>query len=237
MAERLEQKLELDAPIDLVWAFLIDPYQMVDCVPGAAIGGKVGAGTYHGTITVKIGLVMASYAVKVAFERVDEARRETEVVGSGQDVKGKGTAEMRMMSRLRAMGDGKTEVTLSSNVHLTGILAQMGRGMIQTVADQMLRQFTTRFKQKLESARAKYAEVVKAHAQNFAKIYPGHLTELQSLSGITIAPDGTNTASSPADVVKYVQAVKQLAGEVSYTSARLSIKNAAQRESLPLPEL
>ncbi len=237
MAEKIEEKFELDAPLDLVWAFLIDPNQIVECLPGAAISGRIDARTYNGTIAIKVGLVTASYAGKVTFERIDPVRRETEIVGVGQDVKGKGSAEMRMMSRLRAVGNGKTEVAVSSDVHLTGIFAQMGRGMIQTVADQMLRQFTVRFKQKLESARARYAEVVKAHAQNFAKIYPGHLAELQSLSGITIAPDGTNTASSPADVVKYVQAVKQIAGEVSYTSARLSMKNTAQRENLPLPEL
>lgn len=237
MAEKLEQKFELDAPVDLVWVFLNDPYQVVDCLPGAAITGKVDARTYHGTITVKVGLVTASYAVNVAFERVDEARKETEIVGFGQDVKGKGSSEMRMMSRLRAIGNGKTEVTLSSEMHLTGILAQMGRGMIQTVADQMLRQFTVHFKRKLELARTKYAEVVTVHAKNFAKIYPEKLAELQSLCGITISADGTNTASSPGDVVKYVRAVKQIAGEVSYTSARLSVKNAAQKENLPLPDL
>jgi hypothetical protein len=128
-------------------------------------------------------------------------------------------------------------VAVTSDVSVTGILAQMGRGMIQTVADQMLRQFTAQFMRKLSLARTKYAEVVKAHAQNFARIYPQQLAELQSLSGVRVAADGTNTASSPTDVVKYAQAVKQIAGDVSYTSARLALKNAAQRENLPLPEL
>lgn len=237
MAEKIEQRFELDAPVDLVWAFLTDPYHVVDCLPGATITNKVDARTYSGTITVKVGLVTAGYAGKVTFERVDHARRETEVAGFGQEVKGKGSAEMRMLSRLRALGSTKTEVTVTSDVSVTGIFAQMGRGMIQNVSDQMLRQFTAQFTQKLARARTKYAEVVKAHAQNFAKTYPGKLAELQSLSGIRVSADGTNTASSLADVAKYVQAVKQIAGDVSYTSAKIALRNAAQKEQVPLPEL
>jgi carbon monoxide dehydrogenase subunit G len=237
MAEKIEQRFELDAPVDLVWVFLTDPYQVVGCLPGAAITNRVDARTYNGTMTVKVGLVTASYTGKVTFERVDPARHETEVFGVGQDVKGKGSAEMRLVSRLRPGAGGKTEVAVGSEVTVTGIFAQMGRGMIQTVADQLLRQFTGKFAQVLSGARSKYAQVVKAHAQNFAKTYPGKLAELQSLSGVNVSPDGTNTASSPAEVLKYIQAVKQLAGDVSYTSARLALRGAAQKENVPLPEL
>ena len=163
-------------------------------------------------------------------------RYETEVVGSGQDAKGKGGASMRMVTRLRPSGR-KTLVSVVSDVHLTGIFAQMGRGIIQSVAQQMVRQFATRFAAKLDQAGPKYAEVVKAHAQAFAKLYPGKLDELQTLTGIRVAADGTNTASSAGDVVRYVQGVRQIAGEVAYTSARLTARGAAQRENVPLPEL
>lgn len=237
VAERIEKKFELDAPEDLVWAFLTDPYQVVGCLPGAAIIGEVDARTYNGTITVKVGLVAAKYTGKVTFERVDHARHETEIVGFGQDVKGKGSAEMRMLSRLRTLGNERTEVTVNSDVHITGIFAQMGRGMIQNVSDQMLRQFTIQLTQKLALARARYAEVVKAHAESFAKAYPGKLPELQSLSGVNVSADGTNTAASPGDVVRYLQAVKQIGGEASYDSAKLTLRNVAQTLNLPLPEL
>ena len=237
MAEKLEQKFELNAPIELVWAFLIDPNQVVTCLPGAAITGKVDERTYNGTMSIKVGPVTASYKGKVTFERVDEARHECEIVGFGQDVKGKGSAEMRMVNRLRSVGGGKTEVVVTSTVNITGIFAQLGRGMIQSVSNEMLQQFTAQFARKLEVARVKYAEVVKAHAQNFARLYTGKLGEIQSLSGISVSADGSNTASSPGDVARYVQAVKQIAGEVSYTSAKILLENAARKENVPLPAL
>lgn len=237
MAEKLEQKFELAAPKELVWAFLTDPYQIVGCLPGANISSKVDERTYSGTMAVKVGPVTASYKGKVTFERIDPTQYECEIVGFGQDVKGKGSAEMRMVNKLQTTAGGKTEVVVTSHVNVTGIFAQMGRGMIQSVSDEMLRQFTTQFARKLEVARAKYAEVVRAHAQNFAKLYAAKLGEIQSLSGVSISPDGTNTASSPSDVAKYVQAIKQIAGEVSYTSAKILLENAAQKENVPLPAL
>jgi len=236
MAEKIEQKFEVDAPIDLVWLFVTDPQHVVSCLPGAAITGKLDARTYAGTVSLKVGLVTAGYKGKATFQRIDAAKHEVEIVGEGQDVKGKGSAEMRMLCRLTAMGPGKTHVAVSSDVNITGLLAQMGRGMIQTVADQMLRQFNSQFAQKLLAAREKYSEIVKTHVVGFLKSF-GKLEELNALSGLQVLPDGSNKASSPADVIKYVEAVKQIGGSVAHTSARIILRGAAQRERIPLPEL
>src|SRR5262245_7033707 len=234
MALDIQESFELNAPIELVWAYMIDPQRVVGCLPGARLTGTTDGRTYTGTITVKVGLVSATYAGTVTFERIDPASRMTEIVGLGQDGKGKGGAEMRMTSRLTEVG-AKTVVVTHSSVNLTGILAQMGRGIIQSVARDMVRQFAARFTQTLDQARTKYAEVVKAHAQSFAKLYPAKLGELEAMTGIKVADDGTNNAASAADVLKYVEAVKRIGGDVAHTSARLTTRNLAQRLDVPLP--
>jgi carbon monoxide dehydrogenase subunit G len=236
MAETIEKKFELDAPIELVWIFVTDPQHVVACLPGAAITGKLDARTYAGTISIKVGLVAAGYTGKATFQRIDAAKHEVEIVGEGRDVKGKGSAEMRMICRLTAIGPEKTHVAVSSDVTITGLLAQMGRGMIQTVSDQMLKQFTSQFAQKLIEARKKYAEIVKTHAVGFLKAFAGKLEELNSLSGLRVTPDGSNSAASPADIMKYVEAVKQIGGGMAYTSARIILRGAAQKERIPFPE-
>ena len=146
---KIEQKISLNAPPDRVWAFLTDPYQVAGCLPGAAITEKVDDRTYLGTITVKVGPVTASYKGKIRFERLDSTQWEAELVGQGQDVKGKGGAEMRMQSRLHPIVGG-TEVTVASQVNISGILAQMGRGMIESVSNQIFQQFAAAMQQKLE---------------------------------------------------------------------------------------
>jgi len=146
----IEQKFSLNAPADQVWALLTDPYQVASCLPGAAIAGKVDDRTYLGTVTVKVGPVSASYKGQIRFERLDFERLEAELVGRGQDIRGKGGAEMRMQSRLHPK-DGGTEVTVTSEVNISGLLAQMGRGMIESVSSQIFQQFAAAMQQRLEA--------------------------------------------------------------------------------------
>ena len=47
---------------------------------------------------------------------------------------------------------GETEVTTVSRVNITGILAQMGRGMVQDVSDQMFQIFSQNMRTELEAA-------------------------------------------------------------------------------------
>ena len=187
-------------------------------------------------MTLKVGPVTATYKGKVRFERVDATAGETELAGQGQETKGKGSAEMKMRCRVQAAG-AATQVAVTTDLAVTGMLAQFGRGMIQEVADRMLQQFTTQMRVVLERAKGKYSELVQAHATQFSKLYPAKLAELQAAVGFGIKADGTNTATSPEDVVRYLDAVKRLAGDVAHTSARLTIRNLAQRENVPMPPL
>src|SRR5207248_2866409 len=66
--------------------------------------------------------------------------------------KGKGGADLRLTSTLIEKAPRQTEVTTVSRVNITGILAQMGRGMIEDVSDQMFKVFSERMKTELESA-------------------------------------------------------------------------------------
>lgn len=152
MALEIEKTFVIQADRASVWKFLTDPYRVARCLPGAAITEKVDEQTYAGTITVKVGPVSASYKGKVRFERLDEAEGSAEIVGSGQDVRGKGGADMRLKSRLTQLSPRQTEITASSQVNITGILAQLGRGMIQDVSDQMFQKFTEAMRAQLESA-------------------------------------------------------------------------------------
>lgn len=150
MAFHIEQSFTVDASADAVWQFLIDPRKVASCLPGAAITEQFDDDTYAGTMTVKVGPVSASYKGKVTFKRLDHDSREAEIVASGQDVRGKGGATMNMVSRVKEETQGRTEVTLISDVSVTGILAQFGRGMIRDVSDQMLEKFTDAMKRRLQ---------------------------------------------------------------------------------------
>ncbi len=148
----IEKNFVINAAPREVWAFLTDPSKVAGCLPGAAITGQVDERTHAGTIAIKVGPVSARYKGTVRFERLDQEEGVAEIAAAGQDVRGKGGADMRMTSRIIERGPAETEVTVTSTVNVTGILAQFGRGMIQDLSDQMFRQFTDAMRAALESA-------------------------------------------------------------------------------------
>jgi len=154
MAFEITKTFTIQAPASKVWEFLIDPRRVARCLPGAAVTDQLDEKTWTGTMTVKVGPVQSSYKGKVVFERLDAAARSAEIVATGQDTKGKGGADLRLTSTLKEQPGGATEVTTVSRVNVTGILAQMGRGMIQDVSEQMFQVFSQRMRSELESAAA-----------------------------------------------------------------------------------
>ena len=159
MAFEIVKKFVVNAEPAAVWKFLIDPERVASCLPGAAITGKLDEKTYTGTMSMKVGPVSSSYKGKIVFDRLDEASMTAELSGVGQDVKGRGGADLKMKSEVRQNASGETEVTATSQVNITGILAQMGRGMIQDVSDQMFQIFSQRLRAQLETAPAPAAPV------------------------------------------------------------------------------
>ena len=154
MALQFEHAFLVKASPDRVWSYLTDPYRVAPALPGASITGKVDDQTYTGGITVKVGPVSAKYRGTVRFEKLDPATRTAEIVARGQDTSGRGGADMRMTSRIVEKAAGESEVSVVSEVSVTGIMAQFGRGLMQDVSDQMLQRFTEAMRAELEKPEA-----------------------------------------------------------------------------------
>ncbi len=101
MAMEIAKTFVINAAPEAVWSFLIDLPRVARCLPGAAIGEQLDDKTSTGTMTIKVGPVSSSYQGKVVFERLDAATRTAELVATGQDVRGKGGADLRLTSSLR----------------------------------------------------------------------------------------------------------------------------------------
>ena len=81
---------------------------------------------------------------------MDPAARTATIVARGQDLSGRGGADMKMESRLSEKTPGETEVAMVSDVNVTGIMAQFGRGLVQDVSNQMFQKFTEAVRAELE---------------------------------------------------------------------------------------
>jgi uncharacterized protein len=150
MAIKIEKSFRAPESAAEVWKILSDPRGVASCVPGAQITDAVDDRTYKGVIKVKLGPTVTDYKGEAHIERLDDQNREIEMIGKGQDVRGKGSASMKMIGKVREVPEGGSEVTTSSEVNVVGILAQMGSRMIQEVANQMFEQFTKNLRQRLQ---------------------------------------------------------------------------------------
>ena len=151
MAIELEESFQVSAPVDDVWRFLLDPHQVVQCMPGAELDEVSGDGTFLGRIKVRVGPIVATYKGRVPFTSVDEAAHTIQMVAEGLEAGG-GTARGTMSSRLTALPGGGTEVLAKANTEITGRIAQFGRGMVQGVSKQLFQQFAASVKERLEAA-------------------------------------------------------------------------------------
>jgi carbon monoxide dehydrogenase subunit G len=160
MAVIIEKTFRVDEPVEKVWALLSDPRKVATCVPGAQITEQVDDKTYKGAIKVKVGPSTNEFKGELQVLRLDAQSHELEILGKGQDVRGKGSASMKMTGKLQTI-DGGTEVVSSSELTVVGILAQMGARVITEVSNIMFEQFVNNFKKQLQAPDGATVEAAK----------------------------------------------------------------------------
>jgi uncharacterized protein len=141
---KLEHAFDVDAPLEAVWAALIDVQRVAPCLPGAQVTEAGEDGTYNGTFSVKIGPATAAYRGTMKMEEVDEAAHRVAMRGTGTDKRGQGGAKALMVSTLSEREGGGTHVEVATDLTITGRLASFSRGgMVQDVSNRLLQDFAS----------------------------------------------------------------------------------------------
>jgi carbon monoxide dehydrogenase subunit G len=89
---------------------------------------------------VKLGPITAQYKGKATFVEQDEAAGRAVLRAEGRDTRGQGNANATITALLVADGDG-TRVTVTTDLTVTGRVAQFGRGVMADVSRKLLGQF------------------------------------------------------------------------------------------------
>lgn len=147
---KLEHKFVVPAPVEQTWAAFNDLERVVPCFPGATLTAYEGD-DFTGSCKVKLGPVSLQYSGTGTFVERDEAAHHAVIEAKGKDRRGNGTASARVTAWLKGTADGSTEVTVDTDLTITGRPAQFGRGLIQDVSNKLLNQFTTCLTTKLDT--------------------------------------------------------------------------------------
>jgi carbon monoxide dehydrogenase subunit G len=161
---KLENAFEVPAPPDAAWDLLMDVPRIIPCMPGAQLTETIDGETWKALMSVKLGPISLSFDTEVRREQSDEAARAARLSASAREKRGRGGAQAVIESRLAPL-DGGTRVEITTDLTLSGPVAQYGRGMIEDVSTQLVNSFADCLKAQLvaEPEEARAAVVAQAN--------------------------------------------------------------------------
>lgn len=136
----IKNEFVVPADLDTTWDLLLDVERIVPCVAGAELTEIVDETTWKGKMAVKLGPIRLSFAGQVNLEERDKANGRVQLRAKGQETRGKGNAQASVTSVLESQ-DASTKVSITTDLKLSGPVAQYGRGMIQDVSSKMIDDF------------------------------------------------------------------------------------------------
>lgn len=149
----IENSFEVPAPIDRVWAYLLDVEKVAPCMPGAELTETIDDRNYKGKVVVKLGPVSLTFAGKVTMEERDESAHRAVLKASAMEQRGKGAASATITSTLEPTAQG-TLVRIVQDLKITGQAAQFSRGMMQDVSNKLTQEFADCLKANMRSEEA-----------------------------------------------------------------------------------
>jgi carbon monoxide dehydrogenase subunit G len=136
---------DVSVPIDVAWKVLTDVERIAPCLPGAQLQ-EIEGDEYRGIVKVKVGPITAQYKGKATFVERDEENFKAVLDASGRDTRGQGNASATITAQLEPAGEG-THVTVTTDLTVTGKVAQFGRGVLADVSAKLLTQFVDNLEQ------------------------------------------------------------------------------------------
>jgi carbon monoxide dehydrogenase subunit G len=209
---KIDNEFTVSVPVDEAWKVLTDLEGIAPCMPGARLTG-VDGDVYSGKVKIKVGPVVSEYAGTARFVEKDDAAYRAVIDAKGKDSRGAGNAAATIHASLRPDG-AHTVVTVSTDMAISGKIAQFGSGMIKEVSTKLLGQFV----QNLEAKLLIPAEPV-APEESAAPAQPVPLAEEATSAGATPVSTVT-TASSAPDAPPVVAApVNGVSADIASASA------------------
>jgi carbon monoxide dehydrogenase subunit G len=136
----IKSSMTVPAPPDEVFDLLLDVERIAPCMPGAQLT-EIEGDTYRGTVSVKVGPITAKFKGEANFVEQDAAAHKAVLKAAGRDTGGKGNASALITAQLSEVSKDTTHVKVTTDLTITGKVAQFGRGALADVSTKLIDQF------------------------------------------------------------------------------------------------
>jgi carbon monoxide dehydrogenase subunit G len=149
MAEQIVNEFTVNRPIEEAWPIICDVERIAPCLPGAELE-EVEGDVYRGKVKVKLGAVTAQFKGEAQFVERDDASHHARLKAKGRDTGGRGNAEADIVADAEALSPTSTKCTVTADLHITGKVAQFGRGIMGDVSKKLMDQFAANLNRMLD---------------------------------------------------------------------------------------
>lgn len=136
----LNHEFTVAVPVADAWRILTDLERIAPCLPGAQLQ-EVEGDTYRGVVKIKVGPIQAQFKGQASFLEQDHVAHKAVLKGEGRDTGGKGNASALITAEMNAVDANSTAVKVTTDLSITGKVAQFGRGAMADISDKLLGQF------------------------------------------------------------------------------------------------
>ena len=140
MAEQLINEFTVNRPIEEAWPLITDLERIAPCLPGAELQ-EIEGETYRGVVKVKLGAISSQFKGEAHFTERDDENYRAVIKGAGRDTGGRGNASAEISAQAESLSPTSTRVAVTTDLHITGKVAQFGRGIMGDVSSKLMAQF------------------------------------------------------------------------------------------------
>jgi uncharacterized protein len=140
--DKLLNEFTVNRPIAETWTVLTDVERIAPCMPGAALE-EIEGDIFRGVVKVKLGAISTAFKGQANFVERDDTAHRAVLKGEGRDTTGKGNASALITAQLESIDDATTKCVVETDLHITGKVAQFGRGIMGDVSKKLMNQFAT----------------------------------------------------------------------------------------------
>lgn len=148
--EQLLNEFTVNRSVDHTWAVLTDVERIAPCMPGAQLQ-EIEGDVYRGVVKVKLGPISTAFKGQASFVERDDTAHRAVLKGEGRDTGGKGSADALITAQLEEVSAHVTKVVVSTELRISGKVAQFGRGIMGDVSEKLMAQFSNNLNTMLDA--------------------------------------------------------------------------------------